>query len=159
MIENISESILEEYILKHFMLKKNEIIKGNYDFFIKFLKEEHFITRVICSDSHNKGEVFLVKLLNIFNLNDIDLDTIFKDIKINGSCIFSRISDWEINEMPLYDTTSKNGIIKCLSSNFMYSNKWGYKDTIGPFKIMFYNDKIIWITNIITCNEPQFFCY
>jgi hypothetical protein len=147
-IDNISEEQITRYL-------KDEIIINDFVSFIRFLKKNHSCTQYICSTTEENAKIFLMKIINCFNINDLNIDETYELIKNNASLINTRVSDWNTCEIPLINEISDNIKIKCRFAEFKYVNKWGYETKKSTYKLM-YNDKnILWIKN--SYEEPQYY--
>jgi hypothetical protein len=151
-LENISDDEIKNYLR---LEKNNKIIYGDYNFFINFLKNDDLCTRYICSSSSEKAMNFLKKLINCFKLENINIDVLFELIIFNGTLKIIRVSDWNVNEIPLINENSSELKIKCNFAKFKYINKWGYETEPKTYKIFNYNENVLWIKQ--SNNEPQYF--
>jgi hypothetical protein len=142
-IGKISEEELENMILsmsKVYMYK--DIKKGDYDFFIKYLKKEHGFTQ--CIWRYDNGKLLLEKLLRVFDLNDINDEKLFEHIQENASCKLFKVSDWKLKKENIISKDS-NKEISIYSAKYEYRNNWGYKYGKEIYQIIYNDNKIIWI--------------
>jgi hypothetical protein len=142
-MDNLSVDDLRNVILYQsgvYMYK--DIKKGDYDFFMKYLKKEHTFTQYICR--RDNGKLLLDKLLNVFGLKDINDEKLFEYIKENARCKLVKISDWKIKKEIFLSNDSKKEI-SIYSARFEYRNKWGYKYGKDTYQIIYNGNKIIWM--------------
>jgi hypothetical protein len=152
-IEESSEEKIKEFILNHFKMENKEIIFSDLNFFIEFIKSEQFISSIISSDERKNGRLLLVKLLNIFNLTDKNIDELYEYIKTNAIEKLIRVTDWELTGISLLSVNTVNEHINCYSAEFIYRNNWGNESDKETYKIFKYKNSVIWISS--NRDEPQ----
>ncbi|MCL2704720.1 MAG: hypothetical protein FWE72_00735 [Spirochaetaceae bacterium] len=153
----MSEERLKNWIISHFKRKHKEMIVGDYNNFIEYLKEEHLVTDGICSSG--VGKSILKKILNAYELKDINPDELYEHIKLNATFVLTQDSGWEIKEISLLSETPNIENIKCYFAEFIWLNKWGYELSKYKhiYKIMYYANKVIWIGYAGDYFEPHYF--
>jgi len=156
-IENISDEKINKLIHIFFDSNDKKIQLGKFSIFFEFIKENHFLTYCICSAKDNNGKLLLTKLIKNFKLKKVNIDELYECIKINATCILTRVSRWETTEIPLFSRYTVNEKIKCYSAEFRENNKWGYKSKNIAYRIMYYGNRVIWITKGATIEEPEYF--
>jgi len=146
-IEKISIGELKRFILHRpfFLSPPQKIVLRDYDYFINFIRDNSLFTKIICSNKYKNGKLLLKKLLKVFQLNKVDIDELFEYIKKNGICELKRVSTWSITEIPIICDRRDNEHIKCFSAEFKYINKLGYESISDIYKVLFYNNSIIFI--------------
>jgi hypothetical protein len=152
LIEDISEKELKKYIVRHL---NQTIIENNYECFINFLKDEPLSSQYICNAPDEKAILFLTKIVNCFNMKNIDIDSTLKLIRDNARYTLTRCSDWNICKVPLINDSSNEMNINCGYSEYKDSNKWGNERTSSTYKIMYDDKRVLWFKD--SYNEPQYF--
>jgi len=155
--EKISEEDIKKILLHIETCRSERIVTGNFDYFINFLKPDFFITQYICTKELDKSKPFLIKLTNAFCLKKINIDELLELIKINATLALTKVTDWKTTEIPLLSEIPNDEKIKCHSAEFKEGNKWGYESEKETYKIMYYGDKVIWISRGISFDEPQYY--
>jgi hypothetical protein len=151
--ENISKKDLEKLVLSMSMVYELDYIKkGDYDFFIEYLKKEHVFTQYIAENKN--GNLLLMKLLFIFGLKDINDEKLFEYIKENATCELVKASDWKLKKENFIGKNSKKEFL-IYSADYEYCNKWGYKSGKDEYQIIANENKIIWLGR--AGNKPQYF--
>ena len=160
-IEFSEDTYFEPIIGRIIKLKKiNKIALGNFDSFIEYLKEDYEFSECFrCSNSLEKKMAFLQELANCFELKNINIDELYKLIKINITLELERISEWKKTNVCLYNEISSDLKIDCNYAKYKYVNKWGqYKDEEPwVFEIYSYNKNVIWITKYV--KSPEYFIF
>jgi hypothetical protein len=155
--EKISEEKIKKILLDLKMCEPKELSAGNFDYFINFLKQGLFITEYICTKELDKSKPFLIKLTNVFCLKNINIDELLELIKINATLELTKVTDWRTTEIPLLSEIPHDEKIKCHSAEFKEVNKWGYEGEKETYKVMYYGDKVIWISSGVSFDEPQYY--
>jgi hypothetical protein len=151
-LENISADELKNF----FKIEQDEkIIYGDYNSFVDFLKNNNLCTLYICSKAREKSMGLLQKLINCFNLEDVNIDELYALIKTNGSLKITRTSEWKTSEIHLIREGLNNQNIECHFAEFKYINNWGYEKEPETYKILCYNKNVVWIKK--SYDEPQYF--
>jgi hypothetical protein len=125
--------------------EKKEIIKGDYNYFIDYLKNESLATRYICNSTYGKAVILIKKLVKCFRLKGLNIDDLYKLIKENASFVLERTSEWKTSEMLLINDTTKEINISCSSAEFRNVNKWGIISEPDTHEIIYDNERIYWI--------------
>jgi hypothetical protein len=143
--------------LKHSILSISDVYmykdikKGDYDIFLNYLKKEQFFIRRICEKEH--GKLLLNKLLKVFGLRKIDKEKLFEYIKENAACELVKVSDWKSEKDYIISKDSEKEIL-IYSAEFECRNKWGYKFGKKTYQIIYYDNKIIWMSR--AGKKPQY---
>jgi hypothetical protein len=94
-------------------------------------------------------------MINCFNIKNINVDETLKLIRDNATPVITRCSDWNLSEIPLVNDSSLDINIKCLCAQFKYISKWRHEEHPSVNKIMYNDNKVLWIKN--SHKEPQYF--
>jgi len=155
-INRYIEDISEENIMYFLKLDKNiNITYGNYNEFIKILKNDYTCTQYICKADYEKAIIFLQKLINCFKLENINIIKLYEIIKTNGSFELLRVSDWEKTDINLINIENITFNIVCNYSFFKHINKWGFETKEEKYKLFNFENNVIWINKFNF--EPDFF--
>jgi hypothetical protein len=136
---NIDEAIIKYsendiyqcFILPYYEKKHEEIVFGDPNYFIEFLKENHMFSDIICSKYYNNGKLLLYKLVNIFRLYNTDIFRLYSLIKSNATCYLIRTTDWQIYDIPIINGKA----IKCYFADYKYINNWSFESERKTYKI------------------------
>ena len=97
----------------------------------------------------------LGKLVKCFNLENINLDKLYRKIIINASLVKIRKGNWKIFNIPLVCMNTLNLNIKCHQANFIEANEWGYKSPKSVYKIIHNERHLLWIGDLHS-EQPYF---
>jgi hypothetical protein len=152
-IENITEKQLLKWLNDGGEGEK-EVIKGDYNYFIDYLKNEWLATEYICKSTYDKAIILIEKYVNCFCLEGVNIDELYKLIKENASRVLERTSEWKTSEILLISDTAKKLKLNCSYAEFKYINKWGYNSESETYEIIYDNERIYWIRG--KNNEPLY---
>ena len=144
-----------ETFSQYLFARRNDIVKGDYNYFIDYLKKDYRITQFICTCKYSKVKIILKKLIKYFSLNGINIEELYVLIKDNASHVLTRLSEWKSTEFQLISDTAKEIKFCCYFAEFNYINKWGYSSKPITYKAIHDNKHIFWPINIY--DAPQFY--
>ena len=136
-----------ETILKDLSQGQNDIVKGDYNYFIDFLKKEHRLTDFICEPKNHTAKIILEKLVNYFGLDGINIKELYELIKDNVSYELKRQSEWKSTEFQLISDSFKRKKFCLCFAEFKYVNKWGHSLKPVTYKLIHDNKHNYWPIN------------
>jgi hypothetical protein len=144
-----------ETFSQYLFSRQNDIIKGDYNYFIDYLKKDYKITEFICNFKYSQAKIILKKLIEYFSLTGIDIEELYELVKDNASHVLVRLSEWKNTEFQLISDTAKKIKFCCYFAEFNYVNKWGYSSKPITYKAIHDNKHFYWPIN--RYDEPQFY--
>jgi len=143
-IRDMSEDELREKIIYDIKKYSINFIEGSFDSLIDLLKVGIYVN-CIRSATLEEGREFLTKILNCFNIKNLNIDETLERIKIDSTFHPIRISDWTISEREVITDNEEKVNIKCYSAEFKDIDNW--KRELSPY------------TYDIICHENQILCH
>ena len=161
-IRKKSEADLKSTIIDHLQIAKKEclvedsfdLIEGNFDFFICFLKEFGIYVKCICDAPFEEAREFLTKMLNCFNIMDKNIDETLEYIKVNSTFHPKRISDWTTSEIEVITGNQEKVNFNCYCAEFKDINNWEQEFKQYKYKLVCHKKQILWLTSSV---EPVYF--
>jgi hypothetical protein len=151
------ENITEEEIKKRY-LSADEINTQGWDFdkLLSYLRKRSAFIDYICIVDYEKARKLFAKIINAFQMHNMDIDEKVSYIREYGTMRYVRTSDWEFSTMPLISDSNEDGILTCCLSESKNANKWGKETGSSKDKIIHdENRKVIWIKN--DYRDPPYF--
>jgi hypothetical protein len=150
--DQTEEDIKEKYILSD-KINTNDI---NFEKFLSYFREHNdILIEYMCHVDFEKAKRLLTKFINVFQIQNIDIDEKVNYIREYGTFQLVRVGDWEFSTIPLISDTEEK-CLTCCQAEFKSANKWG-KET-SPSKEYIIHDEnrnVIWIKNIY--KKPIYF--
>jgi len=119
----------------------------NMNFLIDFLKKNDIFVKCICDVPLKEGRDFVSKMLNCFNIINLNIDETLVRIKIDSEFYRVRIiSNWFFRFLDVITDTREKVKLHCYFTQCKEINNW--KQELEPFKysIICHNNKILWYT-------------
>jgi len=143
-IRDMSEDKLREKIIYDIKKYSINFIEGSFDSLIDLLKVGIYVNCIRFA-TLEEGREFLTKILNCFNIKNLNIDDTLERIKIDSTFHPIRISEWNGSEREVITDTHEKISIKCYSAEFKDIDNW--KRELSPY------------TYDIICHENQILCH
>jgi hypothetical protein len=155
-IDNISEEKFKEILVTG-----NEKAAHVKDFnsLVKYFGKNSSFIDCICEADYERAKVLFTKIVNAFQLKDIDIDEKVNYIRLNWAYELKRLCDWEFHAMPLIHDGEGEQSLTCCMAQFITSNKRG-DEFFLPFWDKLIHDKnrnVVWVKT--DYKDPEFFLY
>ena len=143
-IDNITEEEIKE---KYIISEKINTKDLDFEKFLSFFRQHTPYIEYICHVDYEKAKKLLSKLINAFQIQNIDIDEKVKYIREYGTSEHVRVGDWELSTIPLISDTEEKSLT-CCQAKFKYANKWGDETYPSDEKIIYDKERrVIWIKN------------
>jgi len=145
-IDNLTEDEMKE-IFKPYDIKTNH--NWTFDNLTGSLREHQVYIDYIVTRDNDKAEKFIAKIINAFQIKDIDIGEFVNYIKIYAKMETVRVSEWKFSTLPLTSDGKGDKFLTCCEAVFTKVNKWG--DECTPTNEVIIHDEnrqVVWFGNI-----------
>jgi len=135
-----------------------DFIEGSFDLFMNLLKNDFVFVQCICDAPLNEGRKFLIKMLNCFNIKNVNIDETLVRIIIDSAYRPQRISDWNVSDIEVITDTQEKINLQCYSAKCMDINNWNNTNNPYTYDIICHDKQLLWYTpNAYSNNKPEYF--
>jgi hypothetical protein len=151
------DDITEEGIKEKYVLEYEEAI-NDFDSFIIYLNKHSLFIEYMCYCDFSKAKKLFIKIMNAFQIENVDVDEKVDYIRINCTRKNTRIGEWQFSTIPLINSSGDEQNLICCSAEYKYGNKFDKKFVFLENAIIYdKNKKIIWINN--DYRHPKYYLY
>jgi len=135
-----------------------DFVEGSFDLFMNLIKKDFIFVQCICDAPLWEGREFLVKMLNCFKINNVNIDKTLVSIIIDSAYHPKRISGWTVSEIAVISDTQEKVKLQCYSAECMDSNNWKQGNSPYTYSIICHDKQLLWHTpGAYSNNMPEYF--
>jgi len=153
------ENELKENIIARLEKSNKTLIEGSFDFFIDFIKVNFIYVNCMRHATVEEARVFLEKMLNCFNIKNLNIAETLEQIKVDSIYKPKRLSEWTFSERNVITDNQEKITLKCYSTEVKKINNWkeeGYG--LYNYDIICHENQILWhTTDPDIHSEPDYY--
>jgi len=159
-IPYLSEQEIADQMVEEAYLHNKEIEQGNYQSLVEYLRgtghSSSIFAKYLCFLSYDKSTILFDKILNAFDIYDINRKEKLDYLIDSATETLTRISEWNYESIHAIRLTDGDVALRCYSATFIYQDKWNHATPEFMDKLIFDDDSnLVWMKNDYM--NPQFY--